>query len=121
SNASEVLELIDRQLDFHVQARAYFPYMGNSPVGQSSFRTPPFYSVRGHDMSFHFDQPLTQGDVDRIRAIGHWINQNYFVRLCALLESFGIIPREGDGRLDQSLPGFDDVDIVRRLRNAFAH
>jgi hypothetical protein len=95
--------------------------MGVSPVGKVTFSTAPFYQRRGHNLEFHFAEPLTEDDVRRIREIGHWINQNYVVRLCALLESHGVVPKEGKGKICKELPGHEEIDILRRLRNEFAH
>jgi hypothetical protein len=86
----ELLKAIDEQAHYLLRTRAVFPYVDPSklPPGQREFRTAPFYANRGHNVRFVFDSPLTKKEAERISAIGHWINQNYVVRLCSVLEAF---------------------------------
>lgn len=57
---------------------------------------------------------------DRVRTLeGHWINEAYVVRVCAILEAHGIFSQEKS--IDETLPGSKDVDLCRRLRNKIAH
>ncbi|MDP2401890.1 MAG: hypothetical protein Q8M66_07925 [Actinomycetota bacterium] len=50
---------------------------------------------------------------------GHWINEAYVIRLCAVLECHHVF--DDTKKIDFSLPGADEVDLCRRLRNEFAH
>ena len=88
-------------------------------IGERSCRTAPFYQRRGFGITFRFAEPLTAERIDEINEIGHWINQNYVVRLCALLEAHNVISRTRS--INADLDGHDEVDILRRLRNEFAH
>ncbi len=119
--AREIIIEIENQLDFLMNARSVFPHLTNRMVGRTQFETPPFYQIRGFNITFNFAQPLTENDVTRISAIGHWINQNYVIRLCAILEANGIILKKEKGKINNQLEGHKEVDIVRRLRNQFAH
>ncbi|MCG6959165.1 hypothetical protein LJE82_04640, partial [bacterium BMS3Abin03] len=68
-----------------------------------------------------FGRKLTTEDIERITSIGHWTNQNYIILICSLIEANKIITKENEGKIDQSIDGWEEVDLVRRLRNQFAH
>lgn len=112
---------IDDQFNYLLSLRALFPFTNDSMIGQSSFRTAPYYRNKGFDVIFEFGRNLNEKDIQRIISVGHWINQNYIIRICSLLEAKKIIPVEGNGKIDQTIEGWEEVDLVRRLRNHFAH
>ena len=120
-STEKLLDEVDTQIDFLLNVRSLFPYPHDESIGKQQIRTAPFYSNQGYDVHFQFDKPLTEEHVAKIKAIGHWVNQNFVVRLCAILESYGVIPRDGEGKINQNLEGSIEVDLVRRLRNQFAH
>jgi hypothetical protein len=112
---------IDLQLHNLLSIRAMFPYLAKDLIGITSYPTAPLYQDRGFNITFSFSEPLTAERVEEINTIGHWVNQNFIVRLCALLESHHIIPPKGKGKINQQLDGHEEVDILRRLRNVIAH
>jgi len=120
-SAIDIPAQIEQQMEYLFRTRAVFPYMNESAVDHGSFSTAPYYQQEGINIEFRFAKPVTLDQVHAINAIGHWINQNFVIRLCALLEYHGVIPTQDQGRLNENLPGFQDVNIVRRLRNVLAH
>jgi hypothetical protein len=50
---------------------------------------------------------------------GHWINEAFVVRLWAVLESHGFVGNNIS--INNDLPGANDIDICRRLRNEIGH
>jgi len=116
-----LIEQINIQFEYLLSLRALFPYMNDSLIGESIFRTAPYYRNKEFDVHFNFGRKLAQEDIDRIISIGHWANQNYIIRICSLLEANKIIPKENEGKIDQTIDGWEEVDLVRRLRNQFAH
>lgn len=96
--------------------RAYFPYMSQHNIGAREIITAPYYSSRGFHVIFQFDQPLDDAHISKNNEIAGWINQNFIIRLHALLESYSVA-----NPIDHSVDGWKDVDLVRRLRNVFAH
>jgi hypothetical protein len=77
--------------------------------------------MHGLEISFVLSRGLTSDDIERNNAIAHWMNENAIVRLCALMEYRKLIPREGEGKIDQDVQGWKELDPLRRLRNIFAH
>ncbi len=45
----------------------------------------------------------------------HWLNENFIVRLYAVMESHGLVGEKINIRKD--LDGWEELDILRRLRN----
>jgi hypothetical protein len=99
--------------------KAHFPYMQIEAKGAKEVRTAPYYIEQGFDIKFIFSKGITENGINKINAIGLWINQNAIIRLCAILESFHIISK--DIAIDFALDGAEHVNIVRRLRNYFVH
>lgn len=114
---NELLIEIDNLWKKLTLCRAYFPHTPKDLVGASGLFAAPYYDQYGHKVSMYSDAPLTQDDVSRMNEVGHHMNQNFIIRLLALLDSRSIL----SDNIDQELTGWNDLDILRRLRNVFAH
>lgn len=55
----------------------------------------------------------------RSTAAGHWINEAFVIRLCAVLEAYHVL--SSSKSIDSDLEGAESIDICRRLRHKFAH
>ena len=104
--------------DFN-NCKAHFPYVPIDAKGATAVRTAPFYIAQGFDISFLFSEGISEDGIKRINQIGHWLNQNFIIRLCAVIEYFEIISKSI--KIDFNLDGAEHINIVRRLRNCFAH
>lgn len=100
-------------------ARSHFPYIQPDSVGRRELESPSYYVERGFVIKAVFSMPLSEQHIERINNIGHWLNQSVLVRLCAILQSYEIV--SDCVKIDQTLSGADDVDILRRLRNKISH
>jgi len=120
---SQDLKAILREMDVLWQnfmiCRAHFPAVDDTTIGHTEVKTAPFYEKYGLEIYFSFGEPLTKDRQSKINDIGHWINQNFVIRLYALLESHHVLSKEIN--IDFKIDGSDDVDLIRRLRNYFAH
>jgi len=116
---NELLEAIDILWKNFNNCRAYFPYMPKEAKGVKEARTAPYYIHQGFDIKFLFSEGITEEGVEKINEVGHWINQNAIIRLCAVLESFHIMSNTIGINFD--LDGAEQINIARRLRNCFAH
>lgn len=99
-----------------VNCRVHFPYVDEGVIGKKCVPTAPYYIARGFRIAFVFSTPVSKAAVTRINEVGHWINQNFVIRLYALLDCHHLTES-----IDQAVDGWKDVDLVRRLRNYFAH
>ena len=119
--ASQIIDQIDIQIHNLMNVRAVFPTLWKGMAGAHQFRTPPFYSSQGYNVTLVFDPPLTEQQIEEINRIGRWANQSFVVWLCALLEFHHVIPVEAQGHFNNKLEGHEEIDILRRLRNELVH
>lgn len=106
--------------DFN-NCKAHFPFVPLDAKGAKKVRTAPFYIAQGFDIEFYFSKGISEEGITRINQIGHWLNQNFIIRLCAILESFEVVSKTETNKIDFKFEGAEHVNIVRRLRNCFAH
>lgn len=116
---AELLKSINLLWENFNNCRAHFPYIPKEAKGVNVAKTAPYYIKQGFDVSFEFLKGLSETDIEKINEIGHWINQNAIIRLCVVLESYHII--SNSIKINFNLVGAEHVNIVRRLRNCFAH
>ncbi len=113
-------EEIQEQIEQHWQnlllIRSLTPYLKFSLIGYKSWHTAHLYKKEGYSATVWLDQPLTQEKIETINFASNSINQSFVVRLWAYLEYCGVYEQ-----IDHSLKGHDEIDILRRLRNHFAH
>jgi hypothetical protein len=101
------------------RCRGYFPFVDDSSVGEKVILTPPYYQAQGISIIHSFDELLTLKKKNEINEIGHWINQNFVIRLYSLMECHHML--SACINIDFELNGAEHLNIVRRLRNRFTH
>ena len=99
--------------------RAYFPFVSEANLGQQVIETAPYYINAGYRLVIIFDRPLDMESIQRINELIIWENQNFVIRLYALLNARGVVSDKKS--INQILPGWYDIDLIRRLRNPLAH
>jgi hypothetical protein len=114
-----VVRQIDEQIQYLHRSRSLFPRLSTDLVGHTEFPTPPYYGNMGLGIWFRFSSPLTYAFITEFNDLAHWINQNFVLRLYAVLESNGLISQTI--RIRPDIEGHNEVDIIRRLRNTFGH
>ncbi|UCE36097.1 MAG: hypothetical protein JSW00_11125 [Thermoplasmata archaeon] len=102
-----------------INTKAYFPYMEENMLGKHNITTAPYYINEGLNIKFILNQPITKKHIKNNNEISGWINQNFLIRLYALLNSYNIISDKIS--IDHSINGWKELDLLRRLRNIFAH
>jgi len=118
-DVSEVISAIRAHQECLTRSRATFPHISDAMVGESEFPTAPYYFTQGHSVTFRFQPPLDLDTARSIHETGQWINQNFVVRLCAVLDSHKVTGQQIENR--KHLPGYAELRLARRLRNLFAH
>jgi hypothetical protein len=114
-----IIEQIDEFRSFHIKVRARFPYLSEDVDGSKSIPIPAFYRNEGIDLVLHFGHEIDRSIRDENNAIGHFVNQNIIIRLFAILNYYEFV--SDDISLEKDSPGFAEVEILRRLRNIYAH
>ncbi len=97
-----------------LHCKSFFPALGNSLIGQQSFDTAPYYQARGYKVSIHTDRRITQDFLDTYSRIGRWLNENAIIRLYGIMDYYRFL-----NNIDQSVDGWKEVDLMRRMRNVF--
>jgi len=113
------LEQLDEQLRLLSVARSVFPKLPASVRGETVVATAEHFRAQGLDVVLSFGAPLTEGNIRSYNELAHWLNQNFIVRLYAVMEANGFVSETVSIR--QDLPGADRLDILRRLRRLIAH
>ena len=116
---NELLEAIGILWKNFNNCRAHFPFIPKEAKGVMEARTAPYYIHQGFDVKFVFSEGISEEGIEKINEVGHWINQNAIIRLCAILESFHIMSNTIGINFD--LDGAEQLNIARRLRNCFVH
>ncbi|MHB9036374.1 MAG: hypothetical protein ACYC64_06880 [Armatimonadota bacterium] len=111
-----VLDIIDVFRERLLNCRSILPRLDKSLVGHWAYPSPQFYEDYGYNTFTVLSEPLTQDAIDQRNALGHFINQSYLVFLYSVLDYHGVL-----GSIEQNLPGWKDVDVLRRLRNVIGH
>ena len=116
---NDIIDQIDEFRSFFLKVRSRFPYMSETAIGLTSFSPPAYYKNHGIDLEIQLTEPVTVNVKDENNAIAHFINQNFILRLYAILNYYGFVSESIS--LKKESPGFLEVDLLRRLRNIYAH
>jgi hypothetical protein len=116
-NIDTIIKQIDAIYYYFRQSRCFFPYLSSDYIGNSS--SPTFNITKGLSASINYHSPITKKYAELNNRIGHHLNQNFLIRLYAMLDYYNIVSDEQ--KIDSQLPGSDEVDILRRLRRLFSH
>ncbi len=111
------VETIDSLWRSHYSARSLFPRM-DPQLADSGLRewSPPGFYDESPYQRVVMKQPITSSDVEFNNDVAHWMNENFIIRLYAILQTYQV------AKVDQpDAPGYDAYKIVRRLRDKLAH
>jgi hypothetical protein len=114
----DVVAQIDRQVAFLHRCRAVFPRLGSELVGQSKFEAAEYFKQQGHNVEVQLSMPLTEALLNELNELAHWLNENFIVRLYAVMDGNHLA---GGTPINQQLDGWEELDILRRLRSQIAH
>ena len=112
---AEIVRRISELYEYFRLSRAYFPYISDSDIGKPSL-TKNFNLADGTKMKITINQPITEEFQLKNNAVGHFLNQNFLIRLYSVLDYYDIYLK-----LNKNLAGFYSVDLLRRLRHKFGH
>jgi hypothetical protein len=113
-NQKQAVSEIKELEGIYLQCRAVFPALSNSTIGQREFYTAPYYMQRGFNVRITTSEPITQEFIDQNTKLVKWINENAIIRLFGIMNYYGLVTT-----IDQNITGGKEVDLMRRMRNAF--
>lgn len=116
SNKDKLLKEMDMLFYMFISCRAYFPYLTEEDIGKTEFDTATMYIEFDNPVTFKLKEVLTIENINENNELSHWLNQNFIIRLYSLLDSYNY-KYPFDGKID----GYEEVNILRKLRDIFAH
>jgi hypothetical protein len=115
----DAFDAIERLWRHLVKARALCPYMPDTMLGAEAYIAGDWYSGRGATYFVKPSRPLVRADLTEINETGGFINRSFVISMAAALEEHNVVPC-GTGP-NRAIPGGDHVQLVKWLRNCFAH
>lgn len=112
-----ILEELDELWSLFVQCRSVFPALTTKMLGERMFTTADYYLKQGYRAQIQLQNPIDSEFIERNRRMGKWINENAIIRLWGIMNHHGLFPK--DKSIDQNACGWKEVDLMRRMRNAF--
>jgi hypothetical protein len=113
-NSPQIVRELDELEALLLQCRSVFPTLPKGLIGHREFNTAPYYSGRGYEARIQLKDPITAEFIEQNRRLGKSINENAIIRLYGIMKYYGFLKE-----IDQTLPGWRAVDLMRRMRNAF--
>ena len=109
-----VIAEIEALEKMYLQCRSVFPALSDSIIGHSEFTTAPYYLKRGFLARVRLGSPITKEFIEQNIKLVKWINENALIRLYGIMSHHGFY-----AKIDHNRKGWEEVDILRRMRNIF--
>jgi hypothetical protein len=116
-NSKEIIAEVDELWVLLNQCRSVFPTLSKELIGHREFKTPSYYLAQGFEAHIQLHQPITEEFIEQNRRLGRWINENAIIRLSGIMQHHHIV--DANTKIDRNLPGWEKVEFMRRMRNAF--
>ena len=116
-NKKDVIQQIDGLYQFFRYSRSFIPFINPNLAGQKP--SLPFNISKNVRSQIDFNEPLSEDFISFNNQTGHFLNQNFLIRLYDLLKYHQIVSAKE--KINKNLPGSDEIDILRRLRRLFSH
>jgi hypothetical protein len=127
STLNELLEKMDEIRTLLMVSKDYISFMNWETIGSNEIRPAPYYFKSPLPRYVkYYDRKLTHGDIKLNNKVTLLINQNFLVRLRSLFDYYDVMsqefnpPNNFEG-LCKDIPEWEDMWILRKLRNRFGH
>ena len=110
----EAIKEIESLWRTYLFCRSVFPALTNEIIGHNEYQTAPYYTRRGFMVHIQTEIPINAEFVKESKRLGKWINENAIIRLYGIMNFYNFLKK-----IDQSCQGWKEVDLMRRMRNAF--
>jgi len=100
--------------NIYLHCRSFFPALTDDIVGHCEFTTAPYYLRRGYMVQIKTEKPITPDFLKVNRKLVKWINENALIRLYGIMNYYGFLDK-----INKNYLGWKEVDLMRRMRNAF--
>jgi hypothetical protein len=119
NDVNKITGEIDLIWKLHLNVRSHFPYVRKEAIGKRIIESSAYYEMHGFSIKYNYNKPIEEKDVSYLNHLSNWINQNALIRLYALMNYCGFVSETIS--IDQNIDGWKELDLLRRLRNHFAH
>lgn len=75
--------------------------------------------MQNKHLKLTFSDSLKAADIELFNDMSYWINQSFVIWLWSILEQYKMVGK--DINLEESIPGYNHVNLLRRMRNVFSH
>lgn len=116
-HADELKSKIDELYGMFRAVRWIIQYVGPKYEGQKEVRWKSRIPSNEFWVTYNFDKPLNEETRSELNKISEYENQNFIVRLYALLQYEGLF-KNG---IDKTMNGHEHVLFLEELRHQFAH
>jgi hypothetical protein len=110
---------IERAWQACVKVRALCPSASEDAIGSIVYQSPGWYRARGVNYFVRSDEPLTADGLVSLREMTAFVNRSFIIVMAAILEAHDVVPYRTAP--DRSREGGHHVQLVKWLRNRFAH
>jgi hypothetical protein len=108
-----------RLLKYHKSTRQFFKHLKETDIEKTSLKHDLFSLGNKVTAILRFSRKIDLATIDEMNSVAHYQNQNFIVRFYALLQEYKIIGNGID--ICKDIDGWIELDILRLLRNNFAH
>lgn len=118
-SVNELILKIDELFQIHLSQRGILQYVSDKHVGQNQISWGSKVTSSWFDITFKFQNTISETTRSELNRISEYMNQNFIVRLHALLEYEGI--KDTKSKIDIEISGHEILQILHELRKEFAH
>ncbi len=116
----ELEEEVNRIWKLHRNTRSVFPYFSETKL---VFERSNHFKVWNHPILesglLSFKKPISKEMIPELNEIGGYLNQNFVIRLFALMNYYNLVGSQGS--IQEGVSGCKDVLIMVKLRQHFSH
>ena len=113
----EIKRDIELLLFLFKTSKSFFMFINKDDIGKIEIGP---YKIREELEAYvRFDKEISEEIRELNNSVGHYLNQNFIIRLYSLLNYHNVLGSLK--KLDKNVPGWEDIDILRRLRHKFGH
>ncbi len=112
----EIIFKIEEIRVYHFSIRRAYRYISEEDIGSKELSSKVIMIKNSYSSLLKFDKEIDSDTRSEINGMGHFLNQNILIRLYALIEYYGFTKP-----IDNKKEGYRDVEILKKLRDKFAH
>jgi len=114
-NNNEIFKEIVELDSYFQHSKKFFRFIEDPDIGK--YETQPYNLGGNFKFIMKFTEPISVELQFLHSKVGHYLNQNYLIRLYEILKHYKIASKN----IDRSLKGSDEIENLWKLRKKFAN